>query len=228
MTNEKRIYYHGTWSGYGYAIMTRGFELGHEGHGHLLGRGVYIAQELASAALWTNYFVVVCSLAAGTRILWIDGDHDRRVMDRLRREFGKELLELGPHFQRAIPHNKQLTQEELIELCNYVLMRRRYKRNQYWRSALKGKRGTYFDAWMRLNRLHQYVRRYGYDAVGDRSQYDWDSDEILVYNPARVLPISAHWLRRSGDDWDETFSLSEAIPLDELEGISARAQEEEE
>jgi hypothetical protein len=228
MKNDRRIYYHGTWTGYGHSIMSRGFQLGHEGHGHLLGRGVYIAQELASAALWTWDFVIICSLVPGTRILWIDGTHDQRVINRLRREFGSELLDLGPHFQRAIPHNKQLTQAELIELCNYVLMRRRYKRNQYWRSALKGKRGAYFDSWMRLNRLHQYVRRYGYDAVGDRSQYDWDSDEILVYNPASVIPVSAHWLLRYGEDLDETFALSEAIPLNELEGISAKAQEEEE
>ncbi len=226
--NSDRIYYHGTWTGYGYSIMTRGFELGHEGHGHVLGRGVYVAQELASAALWTWDFVIVCSLAPGTRILWIDGDYDQRVIDRLRREFGKELLELGPNFSRVIPHNKQLTQAELIELINFVLMQRRYKRYRGWRRPVKGKRAAYFGVWMRLNRLHQYVRRYGYDAVGDRSYYDWDSDEILVYNPTRVLPLSAHWLHRSGEDWDETFALSEAIPLDELQGISARAQEEEE
>jgi hypothetical protein len=54
----KQIYYHGTWLGYGDAIMRRGFELGHDGHGNLLGRGVYIAQELASAALWEMGLII--------------------------------------------------------------------------------------------------------------------------------------------------------------------------
>jgi hypothetical protein len=229
MKGDKGIYFHGTWIGYGHSIMSRGFELGHEGLGHYLGRGVYIAPELASAALWAvSDFIIICSLKPGTRILWIDGTHDERVIDRLRREFGKQLLELGPHFQRAIPHNKQLTQSELIELCNYVLMRRRYKHDQYWRRARKGKTATYFDSWMRLGRLHQYVRRYGYDALGDRSHSAWDSDEILVYNPASVVALSAHWLLRSGEDLDERLGLSKAIPLSELEEISAAAQEEEE
>ena len=94
----------------GYAIMTQGFALGHEGHGHLLGRGVYVAQKLSSAALWTLDFVIVCQLQPGTHILWIGDTYDRGVIAYLRREFGQELLDLGPHFYRAIPANKQLTQ----------------------------------------------------------------------------------------------------------------------
>ena len=118
-------YFHGTWAGYVYSIMTRGFELGHEGSGNLRGRGVYIAQKVGSAALWTcsESIIIRCRLQPGTRILWMDGEYDQRVINSLRREFGEELLELGPHFHKAIPHNKQLTRQELFHLTNYILMR---------------------------------------------------------------------------------------------------------
>lgn len=223
-----KIFYHGTWAGYGQAIMTQWFALGQEGHGHLLGRGVYLAQKLSSAALWTPDFVIVCQLQPGTRILWIDDTYDRSVIAYLRREFSQELLALGPHFHRAIPQNKQLTQKELIHLCSYVLMRAHRKRVQSSFRPRKGRAVWYQSTWLRLSRLHGEVKRHGYDAIGNRSFADWDSDELLVFNPAHVIPVSAHWLRRDGDDWDERFWLSEPIPKPELQAISAKAREEEE
>lgn len=129
MATDSRVYYHGTWVGYGHAIMTRGFELGHEGRGNLLGRGVYIRQTLASAALWTpSNFIITCTLEPGTRILWVEESYDLRVIKYLEREFGRQLIELGPHFYRAIPHNKHLTQTELIHRCSYILHRARRER----------------------------------------------------------------------------------------------------
>ena len=222
-------YFHGTWSGYIYSIMTRGFELGHEGRGNLLGRGVYIAQRVSSAALWTFGAIIIrCRLQPGTRILWVDDEYDRRVIDSLRREFGQELLDLGPHFHKAIPHNKQLTRQELIHLCSYIMMTARRKRWQTILRARKGKRVQYFDAWRRLSRLHEQAKRHGYDAFGDRSFSDWDSDEILVYNPARVIPVSAHRIFRDEADAFEIVSISEPIELQKLKAISEKAQEEEE
>lgn len=230
MKDEKAIYYHGTWTGYGHAIMTRGFELGHEGRGNLLGRGVYIAQTLDAAALWTTSdFIITCSLLPGTRILWVDETYDQRVIKYLEREFGRELTALGPHFHRAIPQNKRLTQSELIQLCAYILMRARRKRYQYALHDRKGKKSTYYDSWLRLSRLHEQVKRHGYDALGDRSLSHWDSDEILVFNPSRVVPMSAHWLLREGEyPEEERLSLSETIPVSNLGEISTAAQEEEE
>lgn len=102
MAIDSRVYYHGTWAGYGHALMTRGFELGHEGRGNLLGRGVYIAQTLAAAAHWTpSDFIITCRLTPGTRILWVEESYDRRVINYLEREFGRELIALGPHFYRS-------------------------------------------------------------------------------------------------------------------------------
>jgi hypothetical protein len=90
------------------------------------------------------------------------------------------------------------------------------------------KKAAYFDAWLRLSRLHEQLKRHGYDALGDRSFLDWDSDEILVFNPSRVVPVNAHWLRRGGEYPHERLALSAPIPLKELAAISAAAQEEEE
>ncbi len=219
-------YFHGTWTGHAYSIMSRGFELGHWGHGHMRGRGVYIAQNLASAALWTFGDIIIrCRLQPGTRILWIDGNFDQRVIDYLRREFGRELLELGPYFHKAIPPNKQLTRRELGHLTNYILLHPRRFRGPL---TYKGKRARYGDTWLYLSRLHEQIKRHGYDALGDRSFAYWDSDEVVVFNPARVLPLSAHKLFRGGDDWDETYSLSDPLDLDVLRIMSERAQEEEE
>ena len=219
-------YFHGTWAGHAYTIMSRGFELGHWGHGNVRGRGVYIAQNVASAALWTFGDIIIrCRLLPGTRILWMDGRFDQRVINSLRREFGQELLDLGPHFHKAIPHNKQLTRQELFHLTSYILMHPRRFRSSW---AVKGKKARYRDAWLRLSRLHEQLKRHNYDALGDRSFAYWDSDEVLIFDPARVIPVSAHKLFRSGDDWNETFSLSEPIDLEELRVISEKAQEEEE
>ena len=217
-------YFHGTWAGYVYSIMTRGFELGHEGSGNLRGRGVYIAQKVGSAALWTcsESIIIRCRLQPGTRILWMDGEYDQRVINSLRREFGEELLELSPHFHKAIPHNKQLTRQELFNLTNYILMRPGRRR---WP---KSKKADYRDTWQRLSRLHEQLKRHGYDALGERSFADWDSDEVIVFNPARVIPVRAHKVFRGGDDWHETFALSGPVDLEILRLISEKAQEEEE
>ena len=136
-------------------------------------------------------------LEPGTRILWVEGDYDRRVINSLRREFGQELLDLGPHFERALPHNKQLTKNELIQLCNYVLLK--YRRGR-WSAALRAKKGIrvrYLETWRRLSRLHGQIKRYGYHAIGDRSDMDWDSDEIVVFNPVRLNLHSLHLLAGS-------------------------------
>jgi len=210
MSEEEKQYYHGTYNEYAYSIMSQGFKMGHSGHGHLLGRGLYITQRLDSAVFWSHQIVIKCRLQAGSRILWIGDEVDQKVIGYLRKEFGKELLELGPHFHQAIPNNKQLTKQELITLCNYIFETGRERR---WQNALrqkKGKRVRYWGAWLHFSRLHQQIRRHGYDAIGDRSFEHWDSDEMLIFNPSRVTPLSAHWLY--ADDMNENVTITQ--PLD--------------
>lgn len=224
MTETDQIYYHGTDDRLAYSIMSEGLKVGELRHGRMLGRGIYITQELASAVFWSHNIVIRCRLLSGTRIIWISEGYDPRVVGRLEREFGRELLELGPDFQKAIPSNKQLTKSELIELCNYIFETRREKRWQYGLGAVKGKRSKYWDAWARLSQLHDAARRHQYDGLGDRSFEEWDSDQLLIFNPSRVVPLTAHWLE--ADEDFEVVRFSEAIDIAELKVISAKAQEE--
>ena len=230
MSKRDKIYYHGTETRRAYTIMTQGFKRGTAVHGQRLGRGLYISQQLASARFWSHDIVIRCRLQRGTRILWIQEGYDHKIIDHLGKEFGKELLAAGPQFHKAIPRNKQLTKRELIALCNYVFETRQKKSWQYALRARKGKRARYWNAWEELSWLHEHVRRHGYDALGDRSYQTWDSDEILVFNPSRVTPISAHRLQRlfsedRGVEFEKVI-VSPAIDLAQLREISAQAQAE--
>ena len=142
------------------------------------------------------------------------GGYDRKVIHYLKKEFGQELLDLGPHFYQAIPKNKQLTKIELITLCNYVFETSRKKRWQYALRSKKGKKAGYRQNWLRLSRLHEQVRRHGFDGIGDHSFKIWDSDQILVFNPSRVTPTSAHWLR--ADEDFTNFQISPTFSIEEL------------
>jgi len=222
-TAAEKIYCHGTDDRLAYAIMTQGFKIGELRHGWVLGRGLYIAQQLDSVVFWSHDITITCQLQKGTRILWLHEGYDPKVIRSLEKEFGRELLELGPDFQKTIPSNKKLTKSELITLCNYIFETRRDKR---WRMAwkpYKGKKAKYWDAWSRLSLLHNQVRLHHFDGLGDRTYQEWDSDQLLIFNPSRVVPISAHWLR--SEDGFEVDSFSEAIHLDQLKVISEEAQE---
>jgi len=171
MSDLDKIYYHGTETRRAYATMTQGFKLGEEVHGRLLGRGLYIAQQLNSAKFWSHFIVIKCQLLPGTRILWLHEGYDKKVLAYLKKEFGKELLTLGPQFHRAIPKNKQLTGRELVTLCNYIFETRREKKWQYLFKARKGKKAQYYgDAWHDLARLHDQVKRHGYRTVGKQAR----------------------------------------------------------
>ena len=223
MADAEKIYHHGTDNRLAYAIMTQGFKLGEVRHGRRLGRGLYITQRLESAVFWSHPIVIRCKMLPGTRLLWINDGYDRKIIRQLRREFGKEIVELGPQFDQAIPRNKQLTKSELIALCNYNFETRSKALWQYGLRRQKGKRAQFWNAWEQLSYLREHVRRHGYDGLGDRSFQEWDSDEILMFNPSRLIPISAHWLY-ADEDFDNV-RISSALKLEELKTISKKAQE---
>lgn len=222
-TVAEKIFYHGTDDRLAYAIMTQGFQIGEIRHGRMLGQGLYIAQQLDSVVFWSHDITITCRLQAGTRILWLHEGYDPKVIRHLEKEFGRELLELGPDFEKAIPSNKKLTKSELIALCNYIFETRRQNRGRMVWRPYKGKKAKYWGAWSRLSLLHTQVRKHQFDGLGDRTYQEWDSDQLLIFNPSRVVPLSAHWLR--SEDGYEVDGFSEVIQLDELKVISAEAQE---
>lgn len=224
-----RIYYHGTDTRLAYAIMTQGFKIGEIEHGRLLGRGLYITQRLQSARFWSYHIVMQCRLAPGTRILWINEAYDRRTLRALRREFGRELLSHGPNFHQAVPANKHLTSQELITLCNYLFAVRRRQRDKYVWPRKEKKARAYEMLWDDLSALQAHVRRLGYDALGNRTFQEWDSDEILVFNPSRVTPITAHLLTWEIDaNENDVVTISDPIDLTTLAELSRQAQLEHE
>src|SRR4051794_22948762 len=72
----------------------------------MLGRGVYVTARIDVAERFGDV-LVAARLAPGTRILWLDGRYEQRVVDALRREFGSEILD--DDFAKALPSNKRLT-----------------------------------------------------------------------------------------------------------------------
>ncbi len=92
----KQPLFHGTSALAAVCISVDGFRLLNNilrrfGNGSL-GNGIYVTASLEQAAWYSRGYIFEVRLAPGTRILWLDGHYDPRVIDSLRREFGKELL----------------------------------------------------------------------------------------------------------------------------------------
>jgi hypothetical protein len=164
--------------------MTRGFNLVHERWGRGWGNGVYLSGTDAFAATWGK-IVIRCRLQPGTRLLW-HAVPDPGVIDSLRREFGSDIT--SPAFWKVLPHNKQLTHNELVQLWHYLVSRYYTDPRRFRANRLECLQKNY-------SRIHEQLKRHGFDGVGFRDP-DWP--EILVFNPTRVLPVSAHRWSRIG------------------------------
>jgi hypothetical protein len=139
----------------------------------LLGHGIYITASLRQAAWFSSGYIFRVRLAPGTRILRLDGQCDPRVIDSLRREFGKDVL--GPGFDKAIPSNKHLRRVEVIHLLNY-----------HWaHHDVEGKRRD--DLLIaELAVFRRYLARCHYAGLGSLN-----SDAgVVVFNPTRLLAHS--------------------------------------
>ena len=182
MENTPVYYYHGTTRAHAYSIMSRGFNLQHEIWGRGWGRGVYLSGTDRFGAMWGE-IIIVCELRAGARILW-HTEHDPKVIDSMRREFGRQIA--TPEFWKVLPRNKQLTRRELSNLWWFLMAkhyanRRRFSKRMYQRLAKN------------YSRLHEQLKRQGYDGVGYRDPV-WP--EVLVFNPSMIEPVSVHRWRR--------------------------------
>ncbi len=117
---DQHVFYHGTPIDNAVGIIERGYG---EGYG-LLGSGVYITCNWL-IALWAMYWkdylghgaILRVCISRGTRILNSSKKPDRKCLQYLRKEFGKEILEKHP--RKVIPKNKRLTQKEFINLFRY-------------------------------------------------------------------------------------------------------------
>jgi hypothetical protein len=200
---EAASFYHGTDEEYAWSIMSRGFSLVNERWGRGWGNGVYLSGTDEFASTW-GQIIIRCQLQTGTRLLWHE-DHDRKVIDSLRREFGKTII--SPEFWKVLPLNKQFTRNEVIQLWHYLI-------NQYYEGTRRFRAGRFERLQKNYSRIYEQLRRHGYDGVGFRGT-DWP--EMMVFNPARVQPVSAHrWSR-------VTHRLGAPIPVGRLKLMQARA-----
>lgn len=216
------VYYHGTNARFLYPILSGGFKLGETRHGRVSGNGLYVATKPETAAHWADNayvhrgsYAFKCSLKPGTRILWKEPDYNKKIIRHLEKEFSKKISQ-NYDFWKYIPHNKQLTGEELRALASHL----DYQGMMSWSK----KRERFDDTrYKHLSRFSRLIRQYGYDALGDRTGSSWDSDEIVVYNPSKVIPLSAHRLDVvwSRDIWEPvSVEYSAPLSLEEAKVIS--------
>ena len=106
----------------------------------------------------------------GTRILWKERDYDKDIIKQLEKRFSKQVTQ-NYDFWKYIPRNKQLTNAELRALTSHLDVAEvslGWKRKRYKFADKK---------WKHLDRFCRLLRQYGYDAVGDRTEDCWDSDD---------------------------------------------------
>ena len=193
--------------------MTQGFRLVESRYGRGLGYGLYLAGSLEFACDWGE-IIIICKLISGTRILW-HRPPDQRVISYLKREFGKGIAR--PDFHKVIPGNKRLTRRELTNLWNFLVARHYSGPRRFCRNAIRKFQDQYTF-------IYEHVRRHGYDGVGFRGE-DWP--ELLIFNPSRVTPVSAHTYacKRVGLVVRDVV-LSDALPLDRLRAIQQEGAKE--
>jgi hypothetical protein len=220
------VYYHGTEARHLYSIMTEGFKLGEVHHGRVNGNGLYVATKPETITYYSprsyvsdKSYAIKCQLQEGTRILWKDPDYCRKTLNYLQREFSRHIVNFD--FWKHIPRNKHLKPMELSVLLSHLDVVRHINWNRK-REKLENKR------YKNISRLGKIIRSYGYDALGDRTDHYWDADEIMVFNPARVVAVSAHSLDVKWDDNYEPVEVyfSDPLSLEELKTISQQDQKD--
>jgi len=207
-----QIVYHGTQCEYVYSLMKEGFRLDNIMYGRGAGNGVYASRYKSFAAYWGE-LIVVCVLKDSISLVKYD-TYDPKVIDSLTREFGAAIKK--PDFWKILPHNKQFKKHEIVELWRYYM-------KHYFRPQNNEK--TYPILMKNLSYIYKQLRYHQFDGI---EILDKDWPEMVIFNPAKIRPISAHKIlhnNRSESDEDFTDSLhpslrlSDALNLDELKEI---------
>jgi hypothetical protein len=170
-------YYHGTFDYKAIQILYEGFRLKKRycdwGRTGTFKEGIYLTKSIDVAEMFAYGDVIFkCRLSDKISILRIDEKYEKKIIDYLRREFGRNIL--TGDISKAMPANKHLTKKELINLINY-----RFSRMGYW----KGNDIWKWDAVIPSVR-HQ-LKLHKYDAVGNAE----NMAGIAVFNPAFVKPL---------------------------------------
>ncbi len=170
-------FYHGTTDYKAIQILYEGFRLKKKycywGKSGMFKEGIYLTKSIDVAEMFAYGDIIFkCRLSDKVSILRIDEKYDKKVIDYLRREFGREIL--TSDVSKAMPSNKHLTKKELINLLNY-----RFNKD-FWRQKRKGEWCSEISPSVR----HQ-LKLHKYDAIGNAE----NMAGIAVFNPAFVKPL---------------------------------------
>jgi hypothetical protein len=141
-------------------------------HGGAFGCGTYVTCNW-KVGLHFGPVLFRVDLQPGTRLLRLDVPPDPRVLDRLKREFGHEIMTRNP--LKVIPRNKRLTLDESIQLARHH-NHRRWNCNSDW-VAWNLHHGL-------LMGLRPILMRHGIHGWGESS----DILGIAIFNTDRITP----------------------------------------
>lgn len=170
-------------------------------HGGLYGRGTYVTCNWRSA-LYFGPVLFRVELQAGTRILRLDLPPDGKVLDSLKREFGREILTKSPW--KVMPRNKRLSLDEAIQLARHHVACRE---GASWESPRCEKHEKLmFD-------LRNILVRYGIQGWGEPTDLGgvviFASDRLKVSEVVLSVPTEEMWwkVRAPNDQSDCLASL---------------------
>lgn len=172
----KDEYYHGTSDYKAIQILYEGFRLKKDcsdyGRYGTFKQGLYLTKTLDIAGLFARGYIFKCHVKSGTSILWLDGNYDQKVIQYLKREFSKSILD--GDISKVIPRNKNLTKNELIHLLNY-----RFSKAASW---ARKHRHKWFNV---VSSFRQQLQLHKYDGVGETKE----EDGVAIFNPSLVKPV---------------------------------------
>ena len=154
-------------------------------HDGSYGRGTYVSCNWR-AALHFGPVLFRVELQPGTRILRLDIPPSPKVLDSLKREFGKEILKASPW--KVLPRNKRLTLDEAIQLARHHV---RNSENNWARS-----RGPCPHEKLMFD-LRNILVRYGIQGWGEPADIAgiviFAADRIRVREVLLAMPTEDAW-----------------------------------
>jgi hypothetical protein len=139
-------------------------------HGGFYGRGTYVSCNWRTG-LFFGPVLFRIELQAGTCLVQIDLPPDGKVLDSMKREFGKEILTKSPW--KVMPSNKRLTLDQAIQLPRYHVTR--FEGEPWGDARSQRHEKQMFD-------MHNILVRYGIQGWGQPS----DLSGIVVFATDRL------------------------------------------
>lgn len=191
---DNKIFYHGTSFVNVPKIEKEGLRYGYG----LLNQGVYITENWKIALMYGNSLYEV-KLKPGTRLLDLGVPPDIKILDSLKREFGRALLK-ADNPNKVIPNNKHLTNIELVNLVRYFF--------QKWYKLKDTKKIGQWDKVSKAIEAHYRSKliRHGYHGYG----FPTEDVGYVIFNPdkihsakLRVQVLEPLYM----DNWEDDFRI---------------------